>query len=289
MSTPATANAATVRLQNAKEHLKELLAANNFNTKNEKVIEAVESLSNLWKTVRADDSKQHANTTISGPAKSDLVLGDWKILSAPDFPDRIVTEGEPNKFQYTLGRVAFNVFEPKKAIVTILHPQIVNSVHRYKNEQKEGVEEHQEGKSTYNVVNKIIIHTENGDLPAELYLQGYCYPTPQNDDRLTVGFTTGTLRKSAKEDADYEKDEKLQKLWEDTFGDIYSKADEQRGYLESTMRWAMKFMLKMTMPTDESMSYEMKRVMHGYLDILFLDEEMRITRGNRGSVVIMEK
>ena len=286
---PTSASAVTVtcgteEIQNAKQHLRDVLAANYFNTKNEEVAEAVESLSKLWKS--------DANATIpAAPAKSDLILGDWRILSAPDFPDRIVTEGEPNKFQYTLGRVAFNIFEPKKAIVTMLHPTIVNSVHRYNNEQKEedGQKEQEEGKATYNIVNKIIIHTENGDLPAELYLEGYCYPTPQNDERLTVGFTGGTLRKSAKEDADYAKDEKLQTLWEDTFGNIYSKADKERGYLDSVMRWMMKFMLKMTMPTDESMSYEMKRVMHGYLDCLFLDEEMRITRGNRGSVVIMEK
>ena len=279
----ATATSGTEEIQNAKKHLRDVLAANYFNTKNEEVAEAIESLSKLWKS--------DANATIAvAPAKSDLILGDWRILSAPDYPGRIITEGEPNKFQYTLGRIAFNIFEPKKAIVTILYPSIVNSVHRHKNEQNEdGQKQQEEGKATYNFVNKIIIHTENGDLPAELYLEGYCYPTPQNDERLTVGFTGGTLRKSAKEDADYTKDEKLQTVWENAFGDIYSKADKERGYLESMMRWMMKFMLKMTMPTDESMTYEMKRVMHGYLDCLFLDEEMRITRGNRGSIVVMEK
>ena len=33
----------------------------------------------------------------------------------------------------------------------------------------------------------------------------------------------------------------------------------------------------------------MKRVIHGYFDILFLDEDMRITKGNRGSIVIMTR
>ena len=45
-------------------------------------------------------------------------------------------------------------------------------------------------------------------------------------------------------------------------------------------------MLKMTFPTDESMRFEMKRVMHGYVDVLYLDEDMRITKGNHGSIVV---
>ena len=63
-------------------------------------------------------------------------------------------------------------------------------------------------------------------------------------------------------------------------------AEQERGYLESLLRWTMKKMLKMTFPTDESMRFEMKRVMHGYVDVLYLDEDMRITKGNHGSIVV---
>ena len=43
---------------------------------------------------------------------------------------------------------------------------------------------------------------------------------------------------------------------------------------------------------DGSMSYEIKKPpkpAKNYLDILYLDEELRITRGSKGSVVIAER
>lgn len=40
---------------------------------------------------------------------------------------------------------------------------------------------------------------------------------------------------------------------------------------------------------DGTMTYEMPRAPEGYLDILFLDEDLRVTRGNRGSIVIAER
>ena len=38
-----------------------------------------------------------------------------------------------------------------------------------------------------------------------------------------------------------------------------------------------------------SVSFEMKRCPHGYIDVLYLDEDLRITRGNRGTIVIVER
>ncbi len=56
----------------------------------------------------------------------------------------------------------------------------------------------------------------------------------------------------------------------------------------------MKLAFKLTLPTDESDSescarYEMKREPKGYFDILYVDEDLRITRGNRGTVVIVQR
>ena len=256
----------TEKIQESKQELVATLKEHHYDTKNEQVIQAIENLSKLWKESGSDISQ--------APAKSDLVYGDWKILSAPTFPDRIINEDEPDKFQYTLGRMSFNMFEPRKLVVTILHPGIQNPVHKI---------EEEDNKATYNVLNKIILHTDGGDMPAELFMEGYC--TPKTDERLTVGFTAGTLRKTT----EVEKDEKLLKLWNETFDGVYVKSEAQRGYFETGMRYLMSFMMKMTWPSDESMRYEMKRVVHGFLDILYLDNDLRITRGTRGTVVIVER
>lgn len=37
------------------------------------------------------------------------------------------------------------------------------------------------------------------------------------------------------------------------------------------------------------LSYEMKRSPKGSLDILYLDDEMRVTRGNRGALTIVSR
>jgi len=139
------------------------------------------------------------------------------------------------------------------------------------------------GIATYNVLIDLMFHTPNGDFPGEIMMEGYCYP--ESDTRVTVIFTGGELRKrkSAMQDCD------ISKLWEQTFANAYKKADMERGYVEQLMQYVMKSVLKLEMPTDDNPRYEMKRVMKGYLDILYLDESFRVTRGNRGSVVVVEK
>merc|ERR1712048_1113519 len=49
--------------------------------------------------------------------KSELRYGDWKILSAPEFPNKI--ENDENECRYTLGRLSFNMFEPKNTVCTL--------------------------------------------------------------------------------------------------------------------------------------------------------------------------
>ena len=259
-----------------KAHLLEVLKEANYDTTKDEVITAVNNLSKLWKE---EDKTTNGGEVSTSPARSPLFLGDWRILSAPNFPNRIINnEDKDTSFQYTLGRISFNMFQPKHLVVTICHPEngVLNVVHKSDNLHHLEYED----VATYQLVMNIIIHTDNGDLPAEVFMEGHCFP--ESDIRMKVGFTSGTLRKGPSID----KDEKLTQLWDDTFRDAYAKADEERGYMESFLQWTIKKMMKITFPTDESMRYEMKRVIHGYFDILFLDEDMRITKGNRGSIVI---
>ena len=262
----------TDKLRDTKLRLLAILKDHNFDTKNDEVVKVVNELSALWKESLAFSTEKDFV-----PSESKLFLGEWKMISAPQFPGRILDENEPDKFQYTLGRVSFNLFEPRKAMVTILHPEgVKNYVHEIS-------EEVDKKKSTYNILSQVVVHTEEGDLPAELLMEGYCFP--ETEYRLKVGFYAGILRKSPKVDTV----DILSKRWNSIFDGIYAKAEKNLSYGEIFMRWITKKLLDMTMPSDESMKFEMKRVFHGYLDILYLDEDMRITIGNRGSIVITVK
>ena len=59
------------------------------------------------------------------------------------------------------------------------------------------------------------------------------------------------------------------------------------------MNWLLKRMMGLEKPTgmstDGSLTYKMKKSPHGHLDVIFLDDELRITRGNKGTVVIAER
>lgn len=262
----------TDKLRDTKLRLLATLKDYNFDTKKDEVVEVVNELSALWRESLAFSTEKDFV-----PSKSNLFIGEWKMISAPQFPGRIFDENKPDKFQYTLGRVSFNLFEPRKAVVTILHPEgVKNYVHEISGEEDKK-------KCTYNLLSQVVVHTEDGDLPAELLMEGYCFP--ETEYRLKIGFYAGTLRKSPKVD----KVDILSKRWHSVFDGIYANAEGDLSYGEIAMRWISKKMLDMTMPSDKSMKFEMKRVFHGYLDILFLDEDMRITIGNRGSIVITVK
>uniref|UniRef100_A0A7S4S9I0 Plastid lipid-associated protein/fibrillin conserved domain-containing protein n=1 Tax=Ditylum brightwellii TaxID=49249 RepID=A0A7S4S9I0_9STRA len=270
-------------IETAKETLRKILKENHGSTKDEKAMEAIEQLSQLWKTCSI---KSVSETAKSAP-NSKLVLGDWKIISAPDFPNGTLVESTTkdgntcHKFQYTLGRISFNIFQPKDMLCTI--EGIQNFIRNMEQTDLSKEQQQCKGIATYNVLIDLMFHTPNGDFPGEIMMEGYCYP--ESDTRVTVIFTGGELRKrkSAMQDCD------ISKLWEQTFANAYKKADMERGYVEQLMQYVMKSVLKLEMPTDDNPRYEMKRVMKGYLDILYLDESFRVTRGNRGSVVVVEK
>lgn len=169
-------------------------------------------------------------------------------------------------------------------------------------------------KMMYPLVSSITIHTspgdDDGDLEAILTNQGVCTPVPSSknsgngENRLSVTFESGKLTPSKQVLSNKAK----LNLWKQTFHKAYTKAHEERSYLSRVGRFALHWMLKLTPPTDlvsndtdvdntstsmlgelYSFQFQMKRAPHGYFDVLFLDEELRITRGNRGTYVIVER
>ncbi len=262
-------------IMSAKLELQTVLKENNRDTTHPDVIAAIENLSNLWKT-----SKDESIYKISkSPTQSVAVYGDWVTISAPPYPGRIITEDKPDLYQYTLGRLSFNIFQPRDLLCTI--NSITNMVHKV-----DSLSCHEElGDVTYNNKIYITFHTPDGDLPGEIIIEGFCYPDPENNHRSIVAFVGGVMCKPET----VEKDDTLNQIWMKTFGNAYSNADKERGYIESITRYLMKIILNLEMPTDDSQRYKMKRIMKGYLDYLYLDDNLKITKGNHGSITIVQK
>lgn len=92
-------------------------------------------------------------------------------------------------------------------------------------------------------------------------------------------------------------DEFLLDLWKETFANAHAIAEQERTLLGKAFRLLLKWWLKLSTPTDEdaendalhSVRYEMKRRPKGQLDVIYLDEDLRIARGNRGTGIVVER
>jgi hypothetical protein len=259
------------RRREIKARLKSLLAQHNGSTKHPDVVQAIEELSALNPT---DDA-----------ANSALFLGEFHALTSPNFPGRInPNKGQEDLVQYTLGRLSFNIFQPQKLVCTLR--SVRNPVKL--NPPVEGV-----GKKvwSYPLILDISIHTPLGeDLPATLENEATCYEHAEQKGRLMVAFSGGTLMPAEEVAINPSK----LKIWARTFEGAYKKADEERSYIGRIFQFLIKLLLGLTLPTDHSLlknsvHFDLKRSPVGYLDVLYLDDDLRITKGNRGTLVVMER
>ena len=238
----------------AKARLREALHSAEDRVSDPKVLDCVEALAIYNPT--------------DAPAKSDALLGDWYQINAPEFPgDRGVDE-EGNRL-YTLGQGTFGVFEPKELVCAMGKAR--NPFVRRKDSS---------GVVDYTVEIPISFKDAEGR-PASGTLVNEAQCEVISDDRLGVKFTGGYLCPDG-EDCE---------VWNSTFEAAFANYKPRKR--DRLMNWLLKRMMGLQKPTgmstDGSMTYKMTKSPHGHLDVLFLDDELRITRGNRGSVVIAER
>jgi PAP_fibrillin len=260
-----------------KAKVKSLLAKYNGCTKNSEVVDAINQLAEL-------------NPSTKGCARLEEFPGEFYTLTAPNFPGRIKPPPHDDSVvQYTLGRLSFNIFQPNKLVCTLR--SVRNPVKPTSRFTKDG-----QRIFTYHFVLDITIHSPDGhDLPATMINEAECYESPDFDNRLLVSFTGGTLL-PAKE---LVSDPSLLKLWSKTFEGAYRRADSERSYLGWFVHYIVKLLLGLTFPSDDdsnneavvknSFHFGMQRSPVGYFDVLYLDGDLRITRGNRGTIVVVER
>jgi hypothetical protein len=252
-----------------KSKLKSLLAKYDGSTKHPDVVEVINELSE-W-----NPSKQNC-------AQLPFFMGEFHALTSPNFPGRVQPQkGQEDIVQYTLGRLSFNIFQPHKLVCTLR--SVRNPVTP---KQFEGKEDQMT--LSYPLILDITIHAPGGDLDAILTNEAYCYENPEVNNRLMVSFSGGTLMPADHVKSDISK----LKLWAETFDGAYQKADEKRSYIGRIFQYLIKRLLGLTLPTDDlkhSFHFDMKRSPVGYLDVLYLDEDLRITKGNRGTLVVVER
>ncbi|HEY9694430.1 MAG TPA: PAP/fibrillin family protein [Oculatellaceae cyanobacterium] len=238
----------------AKENLKNVLATYGGNTKHEAVITAINQL-------------VHFNPTAAPTRSEELMNGQWLLISAPNFPNG---ELQPDgKYIYTLGRLAFNMFQPVKlkvAIERVLQPVIPLD----------------NGQRTHDIIVEFITVDENiPQLQGIVQNLGICQPT--DDSTLQVKFTGATLAPQ---------NQNQMEAWKAIFGEQSKPA--KTNLKERLMNSILRMMFGIVPPQGMDIktgqvSFKIQKSPKGNLKILYLDEELRITKGEKGTVLVCER
>lgn len=276
-----------IKLKAAKSKLKTVLQQHKGSTKNADVMKAIHQLAAMNPTKNA--------------AESPLLLGEFIAHTSPDFPGRIKPEkGMENVVQYTLGRLSFGIFQPHhlKCTIRSVRNSIIENSEDDESEAAEAARDFSAANGncktfTYPIQIDLTIHTPKGDLPATMCHSAIAYVMPEHPDRLGVTFRGGSLAPTYAVSSDPE----LLALWKEVFEHAYSKAEKERSFMSSVLQFVFKKVFQLSTPTDDDLedndkhavSFAMKRSPRGYLDVLYLDEDIRITRGNRGTIIVVER
>ena len=282
------------------DHLKSVLKDHYGSTKHPTVKAAIDALAPY--------------NPIGAPAESPLLVGDFVCHTIPEFPGRL-KQKDKAIVQYTLGKLSFGVFQPHHLVCTV---RSVRQTIRVRTESKTGGTF-----KTYDypVLMDLTIHTDGSssssstrsgggtstaktgvdaptitDLPAILSHDAVCYPCPDQhhkNQRLRVIFKGSTLMPAPC----VLRDPRLLQVWVDTFSGAYTKAQAERNILSRSFRDLIAWWFQVTLPTDEEFAASQNHSVHfelhrrpprGHLDILYLTPTTRITRGNRGTLVVVE-
>ncbi len=244
--------------EQAKVELKKALATYNGDTKHQAVVEAISKLAALNPTPRPVENQE-------------LLQGNWLLINAPNFPDRL--EDEEGRYVYTLGRLAFNKFEPvnlRVAIERVTQPVFATG---------------QDNEYTHDIVVEFkIIEPGFPELKGIVKNLAVCIPIDQNT--VEVKFTGGELMPVNNQDPEQIKQ------WLNIFGSI--QKNSQITLLDRLKFWFIQTMFGMGKvseinPETGKQSFLIKKSPKGLLKLLYLDEELRITKGNRETVLVCQR
>lgn len=241
------------KILETKMALREALKTYDGDVKNQKVKAKIEQLSQL--------------NPIEKPTHSSLLESHWLLISAPSFPQgQKLSNG---KYAYTLGKLAFNMFQPtnlKLVIDSVKQPVVLLG---------------EKSKRSHDIVVEFSIIDELfPPLKGIVRNLAVCYPV--DNKNLQAEFTGGIFAP--------QKGENLS-TWKDIF--VQAKASK-KGLKEQLMSVFFKLMFGLTPPQGMNtetgeISFTMKRSPKGRLEILFLDEELRITKGKKENILIFER
>lgn len=243
--------------EKAKANLMSVLTAHNGDTKHPQVVKAIAFLSALNPT---PNPAQHLS----------LLAGNWLLISAPNFPGRI--EDDSGRSIYTLGRLAFNKFEPvdlRVVLERISQPIFAIGENKY----------------SHDIVVKFKI-IEPGFPKLKGIVKNLAVCSALDADTVQVEFTGGELLPLDREDKEQVKQ------WLNIFN-----SDRSLSPISPVDRFKFWWVQQMfgigkvsaIDPQTGTQSFAIEKSPKGKLKLLYLDEELRITQGRKESLLICQR
>eukprot|EP00752_Nemacystus_decipiens_P003854 g3546.t1 len=244
--------------EEAKKNLKDVLVDNRGSTLVADVVAAAEELAKF-------------NPPSSNAKAWSLLSGEW-ISIGEDFSGTTRTS---DGVECTLGRLGFNIFEP----VTL--PVLITEIRNTIGPRAEGSQP--ADLSFYNICTRWVARDGSG-LKGQTEISGECWEDPSKPTQMLIRFSKGVVKPDETQDLE---------AWRKVIG--VKDASQKKGPLTVMKEGAAKLLLKVAFgfkgPADSQgpggeLSYEMKRSPSGSHYILYLDDEMRVTRGMKGDLVV---
>jgi hypothetical protein len=257
-----------------------------------------------------DDATTEVDNSWSPAQSMEMNTGQWRAITTPPFPGKIVCDNDTDgKSRFTLGRMSFNMFKPTKLICAI--EDIINIIRPIDASANEGND------SSLLLLSDIINSTRNasGDipawtqtyhiqvtmdiemptmttLPAKLTNYGFCFP--EKHAILGVKFCEGKLEPGF--DMSCPDNAALATVWKETFDCAITKESYTQSYLSRAGTWLIHKVMYMLMglepPSDSvdyTQTYKIGRPYVGQFEFIYIDKDLRVTKGNRGTIVVVER
>ena len=245
------------------------------------------------------DTRQISETSVSN-----LIEGMWLTLSKPNWFGKLGQNdnGDP---MYTLGRMSFDMFSPTNLVCSLQgnfnRVEVVNGEDRkamldlVPKKLREEVESGSTVLRTYHIVTAFTIEPSMAAFPNApnkdvirpirgiMTTYGYSLPDPDTPNRHSIWFTGGRVEPN--------NDVSDTKLWKNFF----KLHPPKHSFGEKAKLLAVKLLMGATIPQeidphDGSMNYVFTRPLGGhniaYVDVVYLDESLRIVRGQRGTTFV---
>jgi hypothetical protein len=297
----------TIKINKARDDILRVLAINDGDVESDEFKIKIDPLEKFFLTRDIDTRTQQALRSHLFPSPAKSIEGMWLTLSKPSWFGclGLNDNGDP---MYTLGRMSFDMFSPTNLVCSLQgnfnRVEIVSGEDRKAMLQfvptklREEVENGETVLRTYHIVTAFTIEPSMAAFPNApnkdvtcpikgiMTTYGYSLPDPNVPNRHSIWFTGGRIEPNS--------DPSDVLAWKNFF----TIHPPKHSFSEKAKLLAVKLLMGATIPKeidpdDGSISYDFTRPLGGhgmaYVDVIYLDESMKIVRGHRGTLFVFSR